>query len=180
MIQTKIDGLAGVLTLGFLFGSIRNRELLDLKAKTGVRRGPWLTNFDHKDRSRSYSKPMNLMISENVLQLMPSATNEAATETISYAIGACALGQALVARSVSGVCAILMGADRDELEADLAAHFTDAKLVAHEADVDGDLAKLVRSWTHLPKDFLSLSICAARRSSAESGKSFARSMSAGW
>jgi len=50
----------------------------------------------------------------------------------------------LVARSVSGVCAILMGGNHDELSADFTVQFTDAKIVANEAVVEEDLAKIVR------------------------------------
>ena len=60
-----------------------------------------------------------------------------------YATGECALGQVLVARSAKGVCAILIGADHDELKADLTARFPQAKLVAVEAVVH-DLAKVIR------------------------------------
>jgi AraC family transcriptional regulator of adaptative response/methylated-DNA-[protein]-cysteine methyltransferase len=54
------------------------------------------------------------------------------------------LGPGVVARSVNGVCAILIGADRDELEADLAARFPQATLVANQVVVRDDLAKLIR------------------------------------
>ena len=60
------------------------------------------------------------------------------------AIGECALGQVLIARSGSGVCAILLGAGRDELESDLAARFPKARLVANEAAIHDDLAKVIR------------------------------------
>jgi AraC family transcriptional regulator, regulatory protein of adaptative response / methylated-DNA-[protein]-cysteine methyltransferase len=66
-------------------------------------------------------------------------------DTISYATGESALGRVLVARSISGVCAILIGADDDELVTDLAPRFPDAKLVANEAIVQDDLAKVIRS-----------------------------------
>jgi AraC family transcriptional regulator of adaptative response/methylated-DNA-[protein]-cysteine methyltransferase len=65
-------------------------------------------------------------------------------DTISYATGECGLGQVLVARSISGVCAILIGADNDELVADLGARFPNAKLVASEAVVHDDLMKAIR------------------------------------
>ena len=52
---------------------------------------------------------------------------------ISYATGESALGRVLVARSIRGVCAILIGADDKELVTDLAARFPKAKLVANEA-----------------------------------------------
>jgi AraC family transcriptional regulator of adaptative response/methylated-DNA-[protein]-cysteine methyltransferase len=65
-------------------------------------------------------------------------------DTISYATEESALGRVLVARSVSGVCAILIGADDDELVTDLAARFPEAKLVVNEAVVQDDLAKTIR------------------------------------
>jgi AraC family transcriptional regulator, regulatory protein of adaptative response / methylated-DNA-[protein]-cysteine methyltransferase len=65
-------------------------------------------------------------------------------DTISYAIGACAWGPVLVARSVSGICAILVGTGHDGLETDLVARFPKAKLVANEAVVHDDLAKVIR------------------------------------
>jgi AraC family transcriptional regulator of adaptative response/methylated-DNA-[protein]-cysteine methyltransferase len=65
-------------------------------------------------------------------------------DTISYATGESALGPVLVARSISGVCAILIGADDNELMMDLAARFPKAKLVADEAVVKDDLPKVTR------------------------------------
>jgi AraC family transcriptional regulator of adaptative response/methylated-DNA-[protein]-cysteine methyltransferase len=91
---------------------------------------------------------MNLMISETLLRHTPAATAathaDVVVDILSYAIGECALGPVLVARSVSGVCAILLGADHHELEADLAARFPQATLVANEAVVHDDLAKVIR------------------------------------
>ena len=65
-------------------------------------------------------------------------------DTISYATSESALGRVLVARSVSGVCAILIGADDNELVTDLAARFPEAKLVVDEGVVQDDLAKVTR------------------------------------
>ena len=88
---------------------------------------------------------MNLMISETLLQHTTAAMHaDVAVDILSYATGECALGRVLVARSVNGVCAILIGADHDELEADLAACFPQATLVANEAVVHDDLAKVIR------------------------------------
>ena len=88
---------------------------------------------------------MNLMISETPLLHTPAVTHaDVAVDILSYATGECALGRVLVARSVNGVCAILIGADHDELEADLAACFPQATLVANEAVVHDDLAKVIR------------------------------------
>jgi AraC family transcriptional regulator, regulatory protein of adaptative response / methylated-DNA-[protein]-cysteine methyltransferase len=92
---------------------------------------------------------MNLMISETPLRHTPNAIAatqaDVAVDILSYAIGECALGWVLVARSIDGVCAILIGGARDELEADLAARFPQAMLVANEAVVYDALAKVIRS-----------------------------------
>ena len=91
---------------------------------------------------------MNLMISETSLQPTPAATGathaDVAVDILSYAIGESALDGVLVARSANGVCAILIGADHDELGADLAARFPQATLVTNEALVHADLAKVIR------------------------------------
>ena len=87
---------------------------------------------------------MNLMVSETPLQHSTGTTHaDVAVDILSYATGECALGWVLVARSVNGVCAILIGADHDELEADLAARFAQGTLVANEAVVHDDLAKVI-------------------------------------
>ena len=88
---------------------------------------------------------MNLMISETPLQHTTAATHAGvAVDILFYATGECALGRVLVARSVDGVCAILIGADHDELEADLAGRFPQATLVANAGVVHDDLAKVIR------------------------------------
>jgi O-6-methylguanine DNA methyltransferase len=82
---------------------------------------------------------MNLMISETA-----SRSGSASAEILWYVIGECALGQVLVARSVAGVRAILIGDAHKELEADLAVRFPQATLVANDALVQDDLAKVIR------------------------------------
>jgi O-6-methylguanine DNA methyltransferase len=92
---------------------------------------------------------MDLMISSPELRLLPAAAHtDAAVDIIACAIGECGLGKVLVARSVKGVCAVLIGDERDELEADLAQHFSGARLVANETVVDDDLAKVIRFVDH--------------------------------
>jgi AraC family transcriptional regulator, regulatory protein of adaptative response / methylated-DNA-[protein]-cysteine methyltransferase len=87
---------------------------------------------------------MQLKISESASQPMPAAAPaKPVADIIYYAAGECTLGQVLVARSVAGVCAILIGAGQNKLEADLAARFPGAKLAMREA-VHDDLAKVVR------------------------------------
>jgi O-6-methylguanine DNA methyltransferase len=101
---------------------------------------------------------MNLMISETALRLTSAATHaNVAFDILSYAIGEFALGKVLVARSVKGVCAILLGSDHDELAADLAARFPRATLVANEAAVHDDLAKVI-SFVDKPAETLRLTL----------------------
>lgn len=86
-----------------------------------------------------------------------TASALATVDTISYATGECALGKVLVARSVTGVCAILIGDDDDKLIADLATRFPEAKCVANEAVVHGDVAKVVR-FVDRPREGLALAL----------------------
>jgi AraC family transcriptional regulator, regulatory protein of adaptative response / methylated-DNA-[protein]-cysteine methyltransferase len=86
-----------------------------------------------------------------------TASGLTTVDTISYATGESALGQVLVARSVSGVCAILIGAGNDELVADLAVRFPKAKLVAKDVVVNDDLAKVIR-FVDKPSEGLDLSL----------------------
>jgi AraC family transcriptional regulator, regulatory protein of adaptative response / methylated-DNA-[protein]-cysteine methyltransferase len=118
-------------------------SFLDLRASTGVQTSASPNIFDHEDRSGSQT--MNLMISEAALRLSPAAKQaNAAVEILFHATGECALGKVLVARSAKGVCAILLGAGSDELEADLADRFPEAMLIANEAIVRDDQAKVIR------------------------------------
>jgi O6-methylguanine-DNA--protein-cysteine methyltransferase len=84
---------------------------------------------------------MNLMISEITSQYGLERTR---VDAISYSTSECVLGQVLVGRGVKGVCSILIGADPDEMEVELASRFGEAKLVANEAAVHDDLAKVIR------------------------------------
>jgi AraC family transcriptional regulator of adaptative response/methylated-DNA-[protein]-cysteine methyltransferase len=84
---------------------------------------------------------MNLMTSRTVLHGSPV---NGAVDTLSYAACECALGQVLVARSTKGVRAILIGADDDEVAADLAARFPQDKLVANAVAVHDDLTNVIR------------------------------------
>lgn len=67
---------------------------------------------------------------------MPFVT---ADETISYAFGRSTLGQVLVAKSAKGICAVLIGSDRDRLATDLRRDFPDAR----ELDADTRLADAI-------------------------------------
>lgn len=67
--------------------------------------------------------------------------SRAADETISYAFGRTTLGQVLVAKSAKGICAVLIGSDRDRLARDLRRDFPDAQ--ATDAGFADDVAAIV-------------------------------------
>lgn len=62
---------------------------------------------------------------------------------IHFAVGECSLGSILVAQSVKGVCAILLGDDPDVLVRDLQDRFPRATLVGGDAAFDRVVAKVV-------------------------------------
>src|SRR5262245_26554031 len=95
-------------------------------------------------RAEPGAKPMNLMICETTPAAFAATHADAAIDILSHASGECALGRVLVARSANGVRTILMGADGDDLAADLAVRFPQATLVASEAVVHDDLTKVIR------------------------------------
>ncbi|MDE2603791.1 MAG: methylated-DNA--[protein]-cysteine S-methyltransferase [Bradyrhizobium sp.] len=82
---------------------------------------------------------MNLITSEAALRLPNTAT-----DVLFFGVGDSALGKVLLARSAKGVCAILLGGDASELEADLARRLPKAILLANEVMVRDDLAKVAR------------------------------------
>jgi AraC family transcriptional regulator of adaptative response/methylated-DNA-[protein]-cysteine methyltransferase len=78
-------------------------------------------------------------------------------EEIAFAIGESALGTVLVARSAEGVCAILIGSEPAELESDLAARFTESKLVRDDRKLGDDLRKIPR-FIETPAEGLDLAL----------------------
>lgn len=64
-------------------------------------------------------------------------------EKIQFAIGETTLGSILVAASITGVCAILMGDDPDALAQDLQDRFPDALLRSGDSSFNGWVAKVV-------------------------------------
>jgi AraC family transcriptional regulator of adaptative response/methylated-DNA-[protein]-cysteine methyltransferase len=61
---------------------------------------------------------------------------------VRFAVGATSLGPVLVARGAGGVRAVLFGADRDELDRDLAARLPGAVLVEDGAALAGLVARV--------------------------------------
>ncbi|MFO1129614.1 MAG: methylated-DNA--[protein]-cysteine S-methyltransferase [Rhodospirillales bacterium] len=88
---------------------------------------------------------MNLMVETDTLRSSAQVNSTStAIEVLSYAITDCELGKVLVARSDKGVCCILLGDDAEELAADLAGRFPQSTLIAREAAVENDVAKVLR------------------------------------
>lgn len=66
-----------------------------------------------------------------------------AGETIRFAVGACQLGDVLVAASDAGICAILLGDDAGRLLSDLQDRFRKARLVGGDAAFEAWVAAVV-------------------------------------
>lgn len=79
----------------------------------------------------------------------------AAADVLFYATGGCAFGTVLIARSMNGVCAILLGDDARALEDDLAKRFRHSTLVPNALMVRDDLAKVAR-YADQPSEGLDL------------------------
>jgi AraC family transcriptional regulator of adaptative response/methylated-DNA-[protein]-cysteine methyltransferase len=72
--------------------------------------------------------------------LMDNCTGLDQSSTIRFATGKCSLGFILAARSEKGLCAILLGDDREALECELRARFSKAALIP-----DADLKVLAKA-----------------------------------
>ena len=62
---------------------------------------------------------------------------------IRFAIGECSLGSILVAKSLKGVCAIMMGDDPEDLLRDLQDRFPRARLIGGDADFETLVSRVV-------------------------------------
>jgi AraC family transcriptional regulator of adaptative response/methylated-DNA-[protein]-cysteine methyltransferase len=101
---------------------------------------------------------MNFMTPDTALLLTPTKeTAKATVDILFYGIGDCAMGKVLIARSVQGVCALLLGDDANELEADLAARFRKSTLVANDVMVRDDLIEVAR-FVDKPSERLDLTL----------------------
>ena len=84
--------------------------------------------------------------STNFTSASPVATGrqlKANAEEIKFAIGKSELGIVLVARSATGICAILIGDEAAALKRDLAGEFMEAKFVQDDGALRTDLAKVL-------------------------------------
>jgi len=101
---------------------------------------------------------MNLMISKDALRATPPAKATATpADILFYTVAGCTLGKVLVARSVMGICAILLGDSAEELMADFVNRFPQAMLVSNEAAVRDDLAQVLR-YIETPAEGLHLTL----------------------
>jgi len=82
--------------------------------------------------------------SNNVLGMTPSEYRSGGVNTeIYFAIGECSLGSILVAQSVRGICAILIGNDPEALAHDLQDKFPSASLIGGDAEFEKMVAMVV-------------------------------------
>jgi AraC family transcriptional regulator, regulatory protein of adaptative response / methylated-DNA-[protein]-cysteine methyltransferase len=78
-------------------------------------------------------------------------------DVLFHATGNCAFGTVLIARTIKGVCAILLGDDARALEYDLGRRFPHSTFVPNEVMVRDDLAKVAR-YTARPSEGLDLTL----------------------
>jgi len=83
---------------------------------------------------------------------------------IEFSNGECALGEILIARSSTGICAILFGLNVGELEEDLAARFPDRRLIRNERGLRDDL--FARSSTRAKAEAIHIPFAAVDRFAA--------------
>lgn len=93
---------------------------------------------------------------DNMLGMTPTAYRAGgANAEIRFAIGECSLGALLVARSMRGVCAILLGDDPDALARTLRARFPNARLSGEEPGFV-ELVSRVAAHVEMPSTSLDL------------------------
>lgn len=83
------------------------------------------------------------------ITLQFDASDEDYMNDLLFTIGECFLGSLLIARSETGVCAILLGDDADSLARELAARYPDAALVRADEAI-GDLVPQVVEMIESP------------------------------
>lgn len=99
---------------------------------------------------------MNLIVSDLASRETVSIKSGVAQE-IEFAVGDCALGKVLVARSPIGVCAIRFGSTTGEVEQDLAASFPDSRIASNNRRLRDDLTKVLQ-YIAVPRDPLDLDL----------------------
>lgn len=83
------------------------------------------------------------MILDSFASTAAEVPTDGADATVTYAFGQSTLGHVLVARSSTGICAILIGSDRTRLAADLRKDIPEARAAESDALLAGDIAAVV-------------------------------------
>jgi methylated-DNA-[protein]-cysteine S-methyltransferase/AraC family transcriptional regulator of adaptative response/methylated-DNA-[protein]-cysteine methyltransferase len=96
---------------------------------------------------------MNIIATDNLVK--QDSVNS--VEAIRFAVAPCHLGKVLVARSGTGVCAILLGTNAEELEIELSTIFPNDVLIRSEPAVKDDMSKVLR-FLSSPKAGLDLEL----------------------
>jgi O-6-methylguanine DNA methyltransferase len=87
---------------------------------------------------------MNIITTDFASREAASIKSVGAAPDIEFAVGDCAFGKALIARSSIGICAIRFGSTTEELEQDLATSFPGRRIVLNDRRLCDDLAKVVQ------------------------------------
>lgn len=124
------------------------------RVRSGLARGASVTDAIHEagfgSASRFYEK------TDAVLGMTPTRYRAGgAGSQIRFAVGRCLLGEILVAASVRGVCAILLGDDPDVLVRDLQDRFPHAELLGGDAQFERMVARVV-GFVEAPRTGLDL------------------------
>jgi O-6-methylguanine DNA methyltransferase len=88
-----------------------------------------------------------MQLHETTSSARPASTArvlDKSVEELAFATDSTDLGVVLIARSVAGVCSILIGSDEEELREELATRFPDHKLVCDDAKLAADLRSVQR------------------------------------
>jgi O-6-methylguanine DNA methyltransferase len=115
--------------------------------------------FESKDRSEGHvhrpyvrcsneqgAKKMYMDNAEALSRSIPATTNSesVASHDIVFSIGDSSAGKILIARTIVGICAVLIGADEQTLRSDLKSRFPDRKLTWTGSQLDDELEKVAR------------------------------------
>jgi O-6-methylguanine DNA methyltransferase len=99
---------------------------------------------------------MDMIVTDLASRETASITSGAARE-IGFAVGDCALGKVLIARSPIGVCAIRFGSTAVEVEQDLTASFPNSRIISNNRWLRDDLTKVLQ-FIAVPRDPLDLEL----------------------
>jgi O-6-methylguanine DNA methyltransferase len=115
-----------------------------LKARTGVK-GTYIASTFETSTNYGVTKMYMLNTETPSRPITPIKEVDAvASHDIVFSIGDSSAGKILIARTAVGVCAVLIGADEDELRRDLEARFPDRVLTWTASKLDDELEKVAQ------------------------------------